>query len=95
MRRTVTKAPSLCVGSGQGLNEFVDVAEQLLRRPVQEGSGLQVYFHHMVRSLQMPRSSALAEGKRQAVNGAGYDKGMEVDRVCIGEDATYGDYFVA
>ena len=43
----------------------------------------------------MNHGAAFAEGKRQAVNCTGYPENMEVDRVCIGEDATYGDDFIA
>ncbi|MFE4833703.1 hypothetical protein ACFRAU_03365 [Arthrobacter sp. NPDC056691] len=75
--------------------EFVDVAKELLRRPVQECSGLSVHFHPVVRSLQLHRGSTLAQGNRQAVNGAGDAKGMKVDRVYIGEGAAYGDHVVA
>ena len=73
----------------------MDIAEELLCRPVQESCGLPVYFRSVVRSLQVQHGSVFAEGERQAVNCAGYPEGMEVDRVCIGEDATYGDDFIA
>ena len=43
----------------------------------------------------MYRGAAFAEGKGQAVNCAGEPKSMEIDRVCIGKDATYGDDFIA
>lgn len=43
----------------------------------------------------MHHDAAFAEGKSQAVNCAGYPKYMEIDGVCIGEDATYGDDFIA
>ena len=43
----------------------------------------------------MYHGAAFAEGKGQAVNCAGEPKSMEIDRVCIGEDATYGDDFIA
>jgi hypothetical protein len=73
----------------------MDVAEELLRRPVQKCCGLPVHFHRVVRSLQMNRGAALAEGKGQPVNCAGEPESMEIDRVCIGEDATYGDDVIA
>ena len=77
------------------LSEFIDITEELLRRPVQKSCRLPVYFHPVVRSLQVHCGSAFAEGKGQTVNCAGYSKSMEVDRVCISEDATYGDDFIA
>jgi hypothetical protein len=43
----------------------------------------------------MHHGAAFAEGKSQTVDCAGEPKGMEIDRVCIGEDATYGDDFIA
>lgn len=43
----------------------------------------------------MHHGPAFAERKSQAVNGAGYPKNMEIDRMCISEDATYGDDFIA
>ena len=43
----------------------------------------------------MHHRSALAEGKSQSVNCAAEPKSMEIDRVCICEDATYGDDFIA
>lgn len=49
----------------------------------------------MVWCIQVNRGSAFAEGKCQSVNCAGYPKYMEVDRVSIGEDATYGDDIIA
>ena len=73
----------------------MDVAEELLRRPVQKSCGLPVHFHPVVRSLQMHHGAVFSEGKGQAVNCAGEPKSMEIDRVCIGEDATYGDNVVA
>lgn len=54
-----------------------------------------VDFNPVVRCIQVHHGSAFAEGKSQSVNRAGYPKNMEVDRVCIGEDATYGDDFIA
>lgn len=43
----------------------------------------------------MYHGAAFAEGKGQTVNCAGEPKSMEINRVCIGEDATYGDDFIA
>ena len=43
----------------------------------------------------MHHGAAFAEGKGQTVDRAGESKGMEIDGVCIGEDATYGDDFIA
>jgi hypothetical protein len=48
-----------------------------------------------MRSLQVNHGAESTEGKGQAVNCAGEPKSMEIDRVCIGEDATYGDNVVA
>jgi hypothetical protein len=73
----------------------VDIAEELLRRPIQKSGGLSVHFHPVVRSLQVYYGAAFAERGSQSVNCAREPKGMEIDRVCIGEDATYGDDFIA
>lgn len=43
----------------------------------------------------MYHGAAFAEGKGQAVNCADEPKSMEINRVRIGEDATYGDDFIA
>jgi hypothetical protein len=39
--------------------------------------------------------AAFAERAGQSVNRAGEPNGVEIDRVCIGEDATYSDDFIA
>jgi hypothetical protein len=43
----------------------------------------------------MHHRAAFAERKGQPVDCAGEPEGLEIDRACIGEDATYGDDFIA
>lgn len=43
----------------------------------------------------MHRCPAFLEGKGYPVNCAGHAKSMEIDRMCISENPTYGDHFVA
>ncbi|BCW68413.1 hypothetical protein NicSoilB4_31760 [Arthrobacter sp. NicSoilB4] len=56
---------------------------------------MSIHFHAVVRSLQMYHGAAFSEGKGQTVNCAGQPKSMEINRVCIGEDATDGDDIIA
>lgn len=75
-------------------SELVGVAEELLRRPVQEQGRLPVHFHPVVRCFQEYFGAAFAQRESETVDGPGHTKNIEIDRSRIGENATHKDYFL-
>jgi hypothetical protein len=80
---------------GGRLREFVDIAQELLRRPVQQRRGLPIDFHAVVRCYQVHHDSAFAQRKGQSVNRPRDAKRKEIDRMRISKNASDCDNLVA
>jgi hypothetical protein len=73
----------------------MDVAQELLRRPVEQRAGLPVHFHSMVGRLKVHGDPALTQREGQTVNRPRDAKRIEINRMRIGKNATDCDDVVA
>jgi hypothetical protein len=87
-------APQPNSDSGRS-GKFVDIAQELLRRPVQQRRGLPIDFHAVVRCFQVHHDSAFAQRKGQSVNRPRDAKRKEIDRMRISKNASDCDNLVA
>jgi hypothetical protein len=82
-------------GDSGRLGVFMDVAQELLRRPVKQRGGLPVHFHSMMGRLKMHGDSTFPQREGQPINRPRDAKHVEIDRMRIGKNATDCDDIVA